>query len=219
MSDAVPQVAPTFTPSELVVLFGEQFAEEGGMLTAKVETLISGAKVHAEKLAYAAVAAAALAAEKAGAIRLEHRRGKALFGLVKTQDVRVVPGTGSAAAFPEGTLERAFADAAARDVDVDTVVREALGAESHNPPQRLVGLVHAGLAHRGLLGSEETKVLVVFSGSKFTLPPATRDAALGASLAEVKELLRGAEQGRPELWGAMTKEIRSAIAFMTESSD
>jgi hypothetical protein len=219
MSDAVPQAAPTFTPSELVVLFGEQFADEGGVLTAKVETLISGAKVHAEKLAYAAVAAAALAAETAGAIRLDHRRGKALFGLVKTEDVRVLPGTGSAAAFPEGTLERAFADAAPADKDVDTIVREVLGAESYNPPQRLVGLVHAGLAQRGLLGSEETKVLKVFTGSRFTLLPATRDAALAASVTEVKELLRGAEQGRPELWEAMRKEIRSAVVFMTQSND
>ena len=219
MSDAVPQAAPTFTPSELVVLFGEQFAEEGGMLTARVETLISGARVHAEKLAYAAVAAAALAAEKAGAIRLDHRRGKALFGLVKTEDVRVLPGTDADARFPEGTLERAFADAATADRDVDAIVRTVLGAESHNPPQRLVALVHAGLAHRGLLGSEETKVLKVFTGSKFTLLPATRDAALAESPSGAKELLRGAEQGRPELWEAMRKEIRSAIVFMTESND
>src|SRR5688500_850844 len=100
-SQPIAHSAPTFTPSELVVLFGDRFADEGGMLTAKEEILTSGRKVSVEKVAKAAMAAAVLGAEQAGAVRLDPRAGKALFGLVKTRNLHLVPGA-SPEAFPRG---------------------------------------------------------------------------------------------------------------------
>jgi len=35
----------------------------------------------------------------------------------------------------------------------------------------------------------------------------------------VQALLRAAEQGRPQLWQQMAKEIRAAMVWMTESND
>ena len=83
---------PTFAPSELVLLFGDRFTPEAGMLASKEEILTSGVKVNSEKLMNAAVGAAVWAVHRAGAATLEIRQGKALFGLMKTQKLHVVRG-------------------------------------------------------------------------------------------------------------------------------
>ena len=63
--------ALTFSPSELVLLNGERFSPEAGMLTGKEELLTTGAKVNSEKLMDAAVHAAVWALLESGAARLE----------------------------------------------------------------------------------------------------------------------------------------------------
>jgi hypothetical protein len=91
---SIPQhAAPlVFTPSERVFLFGDRFARPAGMLGYGEVVLTSGAKVSADDLAVHTIAAAYLACEQAGAVRLEPRQGKAMFGLMKTSDLHVVPG-------------------------------------------------------------------------------------------------------------------------------
>ncbi|HEX8697014.1 MAG TPA: hypothetical protein VF746_31640 [Longimicrobium sp.] len=219
MSDPQASASPaTFTPSELVVLFGDRFAEEGGMLTAKEEVLTSGKKVSAEKLAHAAMAAALLAAEQSGAVRLEVRRTKALFGLMKGEKLHVVPGP-RPSAWPAGTVEAAIAESAPSGPEASDLFGALIGAKTANASQRFVSVVKAGLAGRGLLGTEQKKTLMVFTTMHFTLPDATRAAAGRASTDPVRDLLRSAEQGRPHEWSLMMKAIRAAITWMTETSD
>lgn len=220
MSEAVPAggVPAQLTPSELVTLFGDRFAGEGGMLAAKEEVLTSGAKVNAEELARAALAAALLACEEAGTARLETRASRALFGLVKSQKLHLVPGA-APPSWPAGSLEAAFSAAAAAEPTVQDAVTRVLATETFNASQHLLSLVKAGLAKRGLLEVEEKKTLMVFTTAAFHLPEATRAAAGREPLEPVRALLHGAEQRRPELWKALVKDIRAAIVWMTKSND
>jgi hypothetical protein len=210
--------APTFTPGELVVLFGDRFSEEGGLLGAKEEILTSGKKVLADKVAKAALGAAVLAAEKAGAARLDLRTGKALFGLVKTRKLHLVPG-GSPAAFPQGSLEAFLAAAAAREPRLEDALARAIGEETYNADEQAITVVKQGLASRGLLDRVEKKTLKVFTSTSYALPETTRAAAARERPDAVAALLAEAERTRPELYAEVQKSVTSALAHMTKSND
>jgi hypothetical protein len=219
VSEAVSAAAtPAFAPSELVVLFGDRFTAEAGVLASKEEVLTSGVKVNSEKLMNAAMAAALFAVHRSGAARLEVRAGKALFGLMKTSKLHVVRGTG-AAAFPDGSLEARVVEAADAAPEVEKMLCTYIGAESSNPPSRVLNLMKGAMASRGLLEVEERKALKVFTVSDFVLPESTRAAAAREPLEPVQQLLREAEQREPELFKAVQKAIDGARSFMTESRD
>lgn len=218
MTDAVSTATPTFAPSELVVLFGDRFTPEAGMLASKEEVLTSGIKVNSEKLMNAALGAALWAVHRSGAAKLETRVGKALFGLMKTQKLHVVRGTG-AASFPAHSLEALIVEAAHDGPEVQKLIESYIGGEVMDPPQRVLGRIKAGMAERGLLGREERKTMMVFTSVDFTLSDATRAAAERESLDAVQSLLRDAEQRDPELHKAVRKAIDAARVAMTESRD
>src|SRR5687767_9236088 len=88
--------APTFAPSELVILFGDRFAPQAGLLASKEEILTSGVKVNSEQLMNAAIKAALYTVHRSGAARLQVRAGKALFGLMNTQKLFLLQGPGTA---------------------------------------------------------------------------------------------------------------------------
>ena len=218
MTQSAPPAAPPFAPSELVLLFGDRFAAEGGMLTSKEEILTSGAKVNSEKLMNAALAAAAFAVHRTGAARLEVRTGKALFGLVKKETVHVVPGS-AAADFPAGSVEDVLARAAPGAPSLKDVLCAYIGAESSNPPARVLGLMKGVLADRGLLARDEKKTLKIFTTYEYRLPDATRAAAEAQPLETVQRILSEAEQRDPALWKAVAKAIDAARTWMTETSN
>lgn len=218
MTDVSAPAIPTFAPSELVVLFGDRFAPEAGLLASKEEILTSGVKVHSEKLMNAAVNAAVWAAVRAGAVRLEVRQGKALFGLLRTQKLHVVPGTG-APPFPAGSLESVVVEAAQSAPKLQKLLEAWIDSEVADVPARVIGKIKAGMAERGLLGREERKTMVIFTAVGYTLPDATRAAAEGTSLDAVRSLLSDAQQREPELAKAVQKDIDGARVMMTESRD
>ncbi|HEX6039575.1 hypothetical protein [Longimicrobium sp.] len=218
MTDVSAPATITFAPSELVVLFGDRFTPEAGMLGSKEEVLTSGIKVNSEKLMSAAVGAAVWAAHRAGAIRLELRQGKALFGLIKTQKLHVVPGTG-ASPFPAHSLESIVVDAARTSPELQKLLEAFIGGEVMDVPAHVLGRIKAGMAERGLLGREERKTMMVFTTVGFTLPDATKAAAGRESLDAVQSLLRDAEQREPALAKAVRDDIDGARVMMTESRD
>jgi hypothetical protein len=218
MSDPTSASESPFTPSELVVLHGEKFAEEGGMLTAKEEALVSRIKVSAEKLAHAALAAAVLANEQAGVVRLEARKGSALFGLMKTDKLHVVAAD-QLPDWPDGSLEYSVAMFAHSGPTLQDLVQTVIGNKSHNPGQTICSIVKAGLAGRDLMDVAERKMLGLITVPHFVLRDDVRQAAMAESPARVQALLRATEQGRPQLWEQMIKEIRAAMVWMTDSND
>lgn len=215
MSEAVPTPA-AFTPSELVVLFGDRFAPEAGMLAAKEEILTSGVKVSSEKLMNAAIKAALYTVHRSGAARLQTRAGKALFGLMNSQKLFLLQGPGTAS-FPAGTLEAFVVEAAVLENEVDDVLKSYIAEEVSNPSQRVLGLIKRGMSERGLLEAEMKKTMLVFTTIDYVLPASTRMAAEAQSIEPVQQLLREFEQREPELDAAVQKDIDSARVHMTSS--
>jgi hypothetical protein len=218
LSEAVPTTAPAFAPSELVILFGDRFVPEAGMLASKEEILTSGVKVNSEALMNAAMKAALYAVHRSGAARLDLRAGKAMFGLMNTSKVFLVPGSGTAS-FPEGSLESALVEAALLEQELVDVLSHFIGEEVSNPPQRALGLMKRGMSERGLLEAEMKKTMMVFTTIDYVLPAATRMAAQAQPLEPVQQLLREAEQREPELDKGVQKAIDAARIRMTESRD
>lgn len=219
MSD--PQAAPAplvLTPSERVLLFGDRFSTPAGMLGYSEVVLSSGNKVDADKLATSALAAAFLANEQAGAIALEPRQGKAMFGLMKTEHLHAVPGPRQVG-WPEGSLERVIAGSVQHQPKVDDLVSGIIGQRSKSPAQAICARVKAALAQRGVLHAEEKKTLKIFTSVTYSLPDHARHAAEQGGTAHVEQTLAAAQQQRPQVWALLTRNIKSAITFMTESSD
>jgi hypothetical protein len=219
----VSQSTPTstvqaFSPSELVVLFGDQFVPEASMLSSKEEILTSGVKVNSQTLMEKAMHAALWTLRREGAVRVEIRQGKALFGLLKTQKVHLVPGT-AVASYPEGSLEAHLVEAAGMENELDAGLASFFGQESRDPAARALGLMKRGLSSRGLLEVEEKKTLMVFTTVGYVLPASTRELASRHSVAPIKQLLAEVEQKEPELFKAVDKAIDSARVKMTEDSD
>lgn len=218
MSHASTATALTFAPSELVLLNGERFAPEAGMLTGKEELLTTGAKVHSEKLMDAAVHAAVWALVEAGAVRLETRKGKALFGLIKTEKTHLVRGAGGNP-FPPRTLESFLAEQAGTEPELDDALAAYIGAETTDVPGRVLGIIKAGMGERNLLDVEQKKVLMVFSSVGYSLPAATRDLAAREPVEPILQRIARAEQAQPELYRAVHKAIDSATVQMTPSQN
>lgn len=219
MSQATPaSTAQAFSPSEWVVLFGDQFVPEASMLSSKEEILTSGVRVNSRTLMEKAMHAAVWTLQRAGAVRLEIRQGKALFGLLKTRKLHLAPGTATAS-YPEGSLESHLVEAAGMENELDAVLAAFIGQDSHDPPARAIGLMKRGLAGRGLLETEEKKTLMVFTSVSYVLPASTRQLASRHSVHPIKQLLAEVEQKEPELFKAVDKAIDSARVKMTEVRD
>jgi hypothetical protein len=207
-----------FAPSELVILFGDRFAPEAGMLASKEEILTSGVKVSSEKLMNAAIKAALYAVHRSGAAKLQIRAGKALFGLMSTKKLFLLQGSGSAQ-FPAGSLEAYLVEQAVLEREVEDVLKAFIEEESSNPPQRALGLMKRGMSERGMLEAQMKKSMLFFATVDYVLPAATRMAAEAESLEPVQQLLREFEQREPELDLAVQKGIDAARVSMTSSSD
>ncbi len=216
MSDV--STAPTFAPSELVILFGDRFAPEAGLLASKEEILTSGVKVNSEKLMNAAIKAALYSVHRSGAAKLQVRAGKALFGLMNTQKLFLLQGAGSAS-FPTGSLEAYLLEQAVLETEGEDVLKTFIGEEVSNPPQRARGLMKRGMSERGMLEAEMKKSMLVFATIDYVLPAATRMAAEAESIEPIQQLLREFEQREPELDKAAQKAIDGARVAMTSSSD
>lgn len=219
MSQSTPTPAfQTFSPSELVVLFGDQFVPEASMLSSKEEILTTGAKVGSQALMEKAMHAAVWSLRREGAVRLEIRQGKALFGLMKTQKLFLRPGTESAS-HPADSLEAHLVEAAGMEGELDAALAAFIGQDSHDPAARVLGLIKRGLSGRGLLEVEEKKTMLVFTTVGYVLPASTRELASRAPADSIQRLLAEVEQKEPELLKAVDKAIDSARVKMTEDSD
>lgn len=219
MSQATPASAvDAFSPSELVVLFGDQFVPDASMLSSKEDILTSGVRVNSQTLMERAMHAAVWTLRRDGAIGLEIRQGKALFGLIKTRKLHLVRGTASAR-YPEGSLESHLLEAAGMENELDAVLAAFIGQDSNDPPARAIGLMKRGLSGRGLLQVEEKKTLMVFTSVSYVLPASTRELASRQPVQPIKQLLAEVEQKEPELFKAVDKAIDSARVKMTEVRD
>lgn len=210
--------AARLTPSETVLLHGDRFAGEAGMLRAKTELLAGDAKVSTDQLAEAALAALVLGSERAGTIRLEARAKKVLFGLMSRRTLYAEPAGGAAP--PEGTLEarfRAHLGSGAREVD--DVLYEMLERDTSNPAEDVLDRIQAGLFGRGLLERDEVKKLKFFTTYRYRLAEGVADLLRAQPADPVRRLLDEAERSRAEVWQLLRKHIGGALARRREQQD
>jgi hypothetical protein len=207
------------SPSELVLLRGDVFADKGGMLD-KVALLDGQKDVSAKQLAHALFAVALLANEEAGALHLEARPKKALFGLRTVTSLFAVPVSANVE-WPAGSLEANILDAVNRrkGPEVVDVLADVMVEDSSSPRLYLVQQLSAALAARGLREIVTEKKLKIFSVNSFRLPEATAAQAAAQPVEPLKQLLATCERERPQVWKLMTDHINSAVTRRTEQSD
>lgn len=217
-----PLTTGELVPSELAWLSGDQFAGKKTFNDWETTILGSDAKVSVKQLAGAVAAAALLAAEQAGAIRLEVRAKKTLFGLRSVTTLYAVPGDVTAN-WPEHTLEARVAPLARQlqankdKHEVDRIIHDLLSEDVGNPWGELLDMVGAGLESRNLLESQQVKKLKVFNVAVWALPERTSAILAEQTAAGVRQLVADAEKNRPEVWKLLTDKIQSGLKSRVES--
>jgi hypothetical protein len=209
---------PTFAPSELVLLFGDRFVPEAGMLPGKEEILTSGVKVYQQKLMEYAMQAAVWAVHRSGAATLEVREGKALFGLMKTRTLHLARGTGPWS-FPENSMEWLLADRAGLEPKLEDALAQFIGAEVRDPSERAVNQIKAGMGLRSLLEVVEKKTMMVFTTVAYKLPASTRALAEAEPIDDIRRMVEEAQAKEPELYRQVDAAIDAARVQMTEHGD
>lgn len=210
------------TPSEQVFLQGERFASKGGLVN-RIKLMHVDQDVSVSELVQAMFAAAFLSCEKMGAIRLEIRPKKLLFGLTKKDTLYAEPVR--PAEFPAPSLEAQIYEMAVKQKndkgtnEVATLVFAWLREDTNLPWQEAVKLVQSGLASRQLLDVVQEKKLKVFTVNKFTLPEGTRQLAAELAWQPIQQLLSDCQQNRPEVWKLLMKHIKSGIDNRHESDN
>lgn len=205
------------TPSEIVLLNGEAFAPPPGLPALgpaaqgsdALPLLHTDQKVAAPALARALLRAALLAAEQAGALRLEVRPKPTPFGPSKMKSLYLEPGE-TDPAWPAPSFESRLRPLAALR-EAALVVHGLLEAEAPNPWHHTADLVKRGLAQRGLLETVEVVQFGFVRAQAYQLPEATRALAAQAPIEAVKALLGACEQGRPEVWAHLGQQIDAGL--------
>ena len=209
------------TPSELVLLNGERFAKK--VMLGNVSLLHSDASVSAAQLAQSMIAAAFLANEKAGAIRLDKHKKKALLGLRKVEVLYAFPG--EKISWPTPSLEAEILSILDRSLqdeewgDISNIIYAWLREDSASPWTSAVTMVQAAMASRGMLEKIEEKKLKIFTAVHYELPESTLQTSRQYPVEPVEALLRSCEQNRPEIWKLLNDQIKSAVKARTEQDE
>ena len=210
----------TFSSSELVLLHPNDFAKPKGLGGIKI--LSFEQKVDGSELVRNIAAAAFLAAEAAGDIKLEIRTGKALFGLRHPRYLSVDPGT-TTTAWPEGSLESRIRSWAAslmakNNNSVKNIVYSWLAEDVPQPWHSAIVKTEIPLVRRGLLTTTQNTTLKVFKHTDITLPVATAQTAGEQPITAIQSLLSNAQTARADVWNQLISEVNGAISLRTESS-
>lgn len=202
------------TASEQVFLQGEKFAEKGGMLN-KYKLMHTDEQVSLSDLVTKVIAAAFLASEKAGAIRLEVRKKKALLGLAKITSIYAEPLTD--VDFPSGSLEAKFSNLAVQyqlmkgTNEIWMLVYAWLRMDVASPWARAAELIQAGMGERQLVDVITEKKLKIFTSTRYELPESTRSLAAAAPVHTVQQLFADCQTNRPEVWEILVKQIKQGV--------
>lgn len=217
-----PNPGHPISPSELVLLKGDQFAKK--VMMGNIKLLNSEASVSVSQLGQAILAVAVLAAEAAGNLQLEVRQGKAMFGLRKVKNLYANP-TPTPVEWPKYSLEAQLPPIAERfkndqeSHEVSNLIYSWLRQDSSSPWQSTIEMIKSGLAERGLLDTSEETKLKVFTVTNYSLPQDTASLAAEQPIEPVKQLLANCENDRREIWDLLVKQFKSAIKARTEQDD
>ena len=202
------ETSASLTASEQVYLQGEKFAEKGGFLN-KYKLMHIDEQVSLSDLVTQVVAAAFLASEKAGAIRLEARQKKALLGLTKVTTIYAEPLERSD--FPSGSLEAKFFHLANEfkrmkgENEIWKLVYAWLRRDVTAPWPEAAEFIQAGLGERQLLDVIQEKKLKIFTTTRYELPESTRALAASLPAGPIQQMLSDCRVNRPEVSESLAK--------------
>lgn len=226
-----PQVTPTpapwgspvpaaqqLSPSELILLRGDEFAAVAGTFGYRVELLHRQLNVKATEIGLAAQAAVFLAAEQAGNVRFEIKPKKALLGLKTINAVYASAGS-TPPAWPANSLEFGLCHMVSFGTyEVEDLVYQLLEDDAASGWQQAVWIIKRGLIRRNLLVKEEIKHMKIFSTTHYRLPESTMQLAARMQTEPIKQMLSAAGQQRPDLWQALSEEISRGVGRRKEAS-
>jgi hypothetical protein len=210
------------TPSELVYLNGEKFAQKVRLGNTKL--LHNDQDVGRVALVVAILRAALFTQEQYRTLRLEVRKKKVLLGLASTETLYADP-VGPMPAWPEGTVEAALPPLAQHfyqpkgENEVINIIYAWLGQDAASPYELVLEKIKWGLARRGLLEVQEERKLKIFVSRKFICPLATLRLAAEQPLQPVFDLLNFYSQSRPDVWKESEEAIRKGVGSRQEKSD
>jgi hypothetical protein len=210
----------TLTPSEIILLNPEQFAAEGTMLKGgSFQSLTSPAKAGHQELTTALLAAALLANEQAGNVRLTVVQKKAMLGL-KTVNAVKVELVGDAVPWPQASFEWFIHEGVRKQPREAADLFTSMLLTNSQYPWSLASMICcASLAERGFLIGEEKKKLLVLKTVNYKVALNTAEAMAANPPAPVRQLLDQCRQCRPDLYQAIEQSVRTAISNQTEYSE
>lgn len=215
---AAAQATGLLTPSEVVLLYADQFAPEGTLLKGGNWTsLTTGAKVGYTDLTAALLSAALLANEQAGLLRLRMQAKKAMMGL-KTVNTVVVDFLQDAVVWPEGTFEWMAVEGmrGQQPREAADLFTGLLLMNSTYPHTLAANIASVGLEKRGLLTTEEKKKLMIISVMNFKTTDETRRAMEASPPGPVRQLLDQCRQTRPDIYQGLADAAKAAIGNRRE---
>lgn len=206
-------------PSELVYFNAEKYASTKGVFN-KVPLLHCELQVNKVELVQHVLAAAILANEQAGLMRLELRQKKVLFGLGSKVALFADP-TGNPPQWEGACLEGSLLEAAGRSAnsEVATIISAWLGADFSDPYTEVIDRLKVSMAGRGLLDMQEERKLKIFVTRSFSLPSEARAFIAMQPLAPLNALLHGCQAARPQVWQELLTQIKKAVDSRQEQMD
>lgn len=210
------------TPSELVYLNGEKFAQKARLGNTRL--LHNDQDVSRVDLVVAILRAALFTQEQYRTLRLDVRKKKVLLGLASTDTLYADP-IGPMPAWPDGTAEAAFPPLAQQfyqpkgENEVTNIIYAWLGQTVSSPWELALEKIKWGLAKRGLLEVHEERKLKIFISRKFICPLSTLQLAARQPIQPVFDLLNFYSQNRPDVWKESEEAIRKGIGARQEKDD
>jgi len=202
-----------FTPSELILLIGDQFAPE--VETGGHQLLCSDGMVNGHYLAVMMLAGAILANEEESALVLEINQRKKLFSSNPNLQLFIHP-VGQPPNWNGYTLESALLFSAGQfyavqgDYSVRNVVYTFLREERKQPWSKVIEFVEWGLATSNWLMPVEGDAAKAFQ-TPFICPEKVQELAFSQPLSEIKGLLSSCKKNSPETWKVLLAEIDLAL--------
>lgn len=211
-----------FSPSELVLLNGEQFAKK--VMMGNFQLMHVDASVSYSQLGEAILTTAAIALISIGNLQFDIREDKAMFGLRKVKSLYVKPAI-TENNWPDFSPESQFIQIAEKldeegeSAKLSDLIYIWLRQDSPSPWQSTIEMVQSGLAARNLLDKTESTKLKVFTTTKYSLPDSTAKLAQQYSIEPISRMINDYEQNQKEIWELLKKEQKSAIKQRTEQDD
>jgi len=203
------------TPSETVLLFGDRFVKKS-MFGEKL--MLADMKVSIGDLAETMMTAGILASQARGFVTLNIEKGKALFGLMKTEKLKISRGKNTPD-WPQQSFEaRLLNTLGNNEMELDDLIIAYIGGIAASPESDFVAQVKGELAQRGIITAEVKKVLGLSVGVNTSVTPQQRARIEQNGSGDVTALIANAEKTQPEILKKIKSSVSSAFSNRTQQS-